>query len=140
MWAYNYSNISHDSDELQHHGVKGMRWGVLRKKKKPRKPRKHLTINDNGVLTISDKPASKKGKTNFAVKSVLSLATISATIYMSSHPKEVERGMSVVRSMLDKPISSIKPKTVVDSGIYSKSLGRMLSVAEAFELGFDLSD
>ena len=60
---------------------------------------------------------------------------------LSSHPKKVEQGMNAVKSMLHKTTSSIEPKTIVDSGIYSKSLGRMLSVAEAFELGFfDLRD
>jgi hypothetical protein len=44
--------------------------------------------------------------------------------------------MNAVKSMLHKTTSSIEPKTIVDSGIYSKSLGRMLSVVEAFELGF----
>lgn len=110
-----------------------MHWGVRRKTEESsntKTARKHLTVNDNGDLTISDKPASRKGKTNFAVKSVLSLATISATVYMSSHPKQVEQGMNAVKSMLHKTTSSIEPKTIVDSGIYSKSLGRMLSVAE----------
>ena len=134
-------NQYYSTNNLSHYGVKGMRWGVRRNNditSSSKTLRKRLTVKDNGLLTISNKPASRKGKINFAVRGLLSVATLAATIYVATHPEQVSRGEKAVKKMFTATISTIKPKAKVDSGIFSKELGRILSVSEAFELGLDL--
>ena len=128
------------SNELKHYGVLGMKWGVRKDKKNKSKPKKRLSISDSGMITISSNPPTREGKRNFAIRSLLTIATLSATTYMATHPTQVAKGEKAVKNMLKKSVSSIKPKATVDSGIFSKSKNRMLTIAEAMDLGFDLRD
>ena len=130
-------------NELMHFGVKGMKWGVRRyknkNKNKTQTEKLHLGIDRHGNINLIRGKTTKEAKTAFAIKSSLFVGSMALTAYVATHPSAIEKGEKIVKNLLKEKVSTIVNKPV-DSGIYSKSLGRMLTVAEAFEAGFDLSD
>ena len=130
-------------NELYHHGIKGMKWGIRRYKNKNKNTTQteklHLGIDRYGNINLIRGKTTKEAKIAFAIKSSLFVGSMALTSYVSTHPRAIEKGEKIVKNLLKGKASTIVNKPV-DSGIYSKSLGRMLTVAEAFEAGFDLSD
>lgn len=59
---------------------------------------------------------------------------------MIKNPRAFDKGINKVNKLKKLKLSDILPHKPVDSGIYSKELGRMMTVVEAFEAGYDLSD
>jgi len=133
-------------NELYHYGVKGMKWGVRKKNDSPKKqsttndkPKRHLGIDDRGNISLIKDKTSDKAKKLFAIKTAMWIGSMALTSYVATHPKVIEDGQKAVSSLLRKP-EKVEEAVSTDSGIYSKSLGRNLTVTEAFDLGFDLSD
>lgn len=94
-----------DNFYLYHHGVKGMKWGVRKKRESNEqgvKKKKHLGIDDRGSLNLIDHPTTKQGIRNFAIRSSISAGFLSASVYMSKHPEVVVKGMSAVTRILSK--------------------------------------
>lgn len=60
---------------------------------------------------------------------------MTVSLYVAKHPDIVNKGKIAAEKILKKKGSLNVEKTVVDSGIYSKSLGRMLTIAEAMDAG-----
>ena len=134
---------------LAHHGVKGMKWGIRRYQNKDgslttkgkkkyneteTKEKLHLGLDKHGNINLIRGKTTKEAKTAFAIKSSLFVGGMALTAYVAKHPSAVNKGQKVVENLLKKK-GSLNVKTVVDSGIYSKSLGRMLTIEEAFEAG-----
>ena len=139
---------------LAHHGIKGQKWGVRRfqnrngalttkgKKrynKTESKEKLHLGLDKNGNISLIRGKTTKEAKIAFAVRSSLFIASMGITAYIATHPDTFDKGRKTGENFLKKK-GSLNVKTVVDSGIYSKSLGRMMTIAEAMDAGFDLSD
>ena len=133
------------SNELMHYGVKGMKWGV-RKKDRPNKEssepheKLHLGIDKHGDLSLIRGKTTSEAKKAFAIKSLLFIGSIALTTYLSTHPRTIENGRKKVDSLINNPSLAVKKSEPVMSGIFSKTLGRELTIAEALEAGFDLSD
>ena len=135
-------NTNYRQNEISHYGVKGMHLSIRRSKKQNIKAqsKKHLGIDDNGNINIISGKTSDRAKKNFIIKTSLWASSMALTTYVATHPDTIYKGEKVARNILKK-MGQIKNKAMpVDSGIYSKNLGRMLSIAEAMDLGFDLSD
>ena len=132
----------YSDEELSHHGILGQKWGIRRyqnadgsltAKGKKRydesetKEKRHLGIDKRGNINLIKGKTTKEAKTAFAIKSSLFAGSIALTAYVAKHPKAVEN--------LLKKNGSLNVKTVSDSGIYSKALGRMMTIGEAIEAG-----
>ena len=140
-------------NELYHHGIKGMKWGVRRYQNKDgsliskekrynkteSKEKLHLGLDKHGNISLIRGKTTKEAKKAFAVRSSLFIASMGITAYIATHPDTFDKGQKTVENFLKKK-GSLNVKTVVDSGIYSESLGRMMTIAEAMDAGFDLSD
>ena len=128
------------NNELYHFGVKGMKWGVRKKQYKSSdsvKKKKHLGIKDNGNIGLITEKTSAKAKRNFAIKTSLFLSSMALTTYVATHPDSIDKAKQKVDKILKK-IGSMTSGPL-KSGYYSKSLKRMLTFDEAFDLGLDLS-
>ena len=127
---------------LEHHGILGQKWGVRRFQNKDgsltpsgkkrydeteTKEKRHLGIDKRGNINLIKGKTTTQAKTAFAIKSSLFAGSIALTAYVAKHPKAVQN--------LLKKNGSLNVKTVADSGIYSKSLGRMMTIGEAIEAG-----
>lgn len=131
-----------NNDHLKHYGVKGMKWGVIRNKTtsstKHPDGKRHLGIDDEGNISLIRGKSTKKAKINFAIKSLVFLSTLSLVMYVQKHPSTIMRGRDSVNEMMknfgNQKMKSVA-KSVSDSGIYSKKLGRMLSISEAIAVG-----
>lgn len=135
---------------LAHHGIEGQKWGVRRfqnrngtlttKGKKRHnetksKEKLHLGLDKNGNINLIRGKTTKEAKIKFAVKSSIFIAGMTVSLYVAKHPDIVNKGKIAAEKILKKKGSLNVEKPVVDSGIYSKSLGRMLTIAEAMDAG-----
>lgn len=125
------------SNELSHHGIKGQKWGIRRFR------------NTDGSLTPAGKkryssenkteePSRAKKVAKIAFNTALGLGIGYAGAKFSTNPKVV----GAVGRAMDK-IGSLRVKEVAQTmdsvtDIYSKTLGRNFTVAEAIAEG--LSD
>ena len=117
----------YNDEHLCHYGVKGMKWGH-------RKAR--IGINDKGNLSIVDK-TNKKGVKKFILKMSIFASAMGISIYLKNHPKTLMKGMDVVSNILKKEKEKeIGIGIVKDSHIFSKKLGRLLTIEEATTAGF----
>ena len=99
------------------------------------KEKLHLGLDKNGNISLIRGKTTKEATKKFAVKSSMFIAGIAVSSYIAKHPDIVIKGNKAVNNFLKKKGSLTVEKTVVDSGIYSKSLGRMLTISEAIEVG-----
>lgn len=140
--------------ELYHHGIKGMRWGVRRYRNKDGtlttegkrrasetdnvKNKRHLGIDSKGNISFTRDATTKKNVTKFAVKTAIFAAGMSASVYISKHPEIVANGARKANDILAKNGSKTVSSTVKDlndSGLFSQSLNRNLTVEEAIARG-----
>jgi len=138
---------------VYHHGIKGQKWGIRRyqnkdgsltpegKKrasKEQKKEKVHLGIDDHGNINLIRHKTTAKAKKAFVIKTAMFLGSMVLTSYIATHPDVIESGRKACQTIIKKKTSVItKPVT---SGIFSKTLGRELTISEALEAGFDLSD
>lgn len=110
--------------------------------KKSSKSRKklHLGIDKHGNINLIRGKTTNRAKKLFVVKSLLFVGSIGFTAYITSHPDTIERGRKAVESLTKNTSKATKKSEPVMSGIFSKTLGRELTLREAFEAGFNLSD
>ena len=130
--------VSH-YNELYHHGVKGMKWGV-RKDKKTRKStdikkKRHIGIDDSGNVNLIDHPTTKKGVVKFAAKTSVLALTMGVSVYMAKHPEVVMKGQKAASKILktagDTKISSTD---IFEGPKFVRNDGKPLSAADIEKL------
>ena len=72
--------------------------------------KKHLGIDDKGNINIIEGKSSSKGKKRFAVKTGISLASISLAVYIKRHPEIIIKGMNTV----NKIVENSQKESVID--------------------------
>lgn len=111
-----------------------MRWGVRRTSDNKR----HLGIDEKGNLNIIKGKTTRKAVKNFAMRAGVFALGMGIAAYIRKHPESVIKGADTVKKILSihgtKTVSSVS-KIVEDSGFYSKTLGRVLSIEEAISKG-----
>ena len=118
-------------NELYHHGILGMKWGVHKNEKKSsQKSKRHLGINEEGNISfIHDKPTNK-AKIKFAAKTFMFTSVMALSAYISKHPELIDKSKNFVHGMSNKPVDSLEHYKV-----FSKSLGRYLTEEELINKG-----
>ena len=118
-------------NELYHHGVKGMKWGVRKNyKKSSQKSKRHLGINEKGDISFIHDKSTNKAKIKFAAKTFMFASGIALSVYISKHPDLVDKGMNFVHGISNKPVDSLESYKV-----FSESLGRYLTEEELINKG-----
>lgn len=122
------------TNELSHYGTKGMRWGI-QKSKDSNSNKKHLGIDDSGNINLIKGKTTKKGLNRFAIKSIVFISAVGLASYVSKNPEIMKKGINTTQNLLSIHGKKSLPTISNDSGFYSKTLGRMLSVEEAITNG-----
>ena len=118
-------------NELYHHGVKGMKWGIRKNEKKAvSKGKRHLGINEKGNISFINEKTTNEAKAKFAAKLLISTAGIALSVYLSKHPNLIHKGMKFVNGVSNKPVDSFE-----NYKVFSKSLGRYLTKQELIDKG-----
>lgn len=115
---------------------------MIQKKKQSieSKEKLHLGLDKHGNINLIRGKTTKEAKKAFIIRSILTIGSIAVNVYMIKNPRAFDKGINKVNKLKKLKLSDILPHKPVDSGIYSKELGRMMTVVEAFEAGYDLSD
>ena len=131
-WTYILQKGGDNMNELYHHGVKGMKWGVVRKNKKKssQKSKRHLGINEKGNISFIHDKTTNEAKIKFAAKTFMFASGMALSVYISKHPDLVDKGMNFGHGMSNKPVDSLESYKV-----FSKSLGRYLTEEELINKG-----
>lgn len=102
--------------------------------------KRHLGIDTHGNINITKEKTTKKNAAKFALKTGITLSGVALSVYLSKHPEVVMKGIDAFDKILKKnsakKVSDIAISASSNSGIYSKSLGRMLTVEEVIAKGF----
>ena len=130
-WTYILQKGSDKMNELYHHGVKGMKWGVRKNEKKSsQKSKRHLGINEKGNISFIHDKTTNKAKIKFAAKTFVFISGMALSAYIFKHPELINKGMNFVHGMSNKPVDSLDSYKV-----FSKSLGRYLTEEELINKG-----
>lgn len=141
-------------NELYHHGIKGQRWGVrrfrnadgtltpagrrrIKQQESDVKTKRHIGIDEKGNINLITGKTTDKAKRRFAIKSAVWIGSMAAAAYIKKHPEILMKGKNSVDSTLKKMSDINLDDLSADSGIYSKSLGRMLTLKEVIDAGID---
>ena len=130
-WIYILHRGGNKMNELYHHGVKGMKWGIRKNEKKAvSKGKRHLGINEKGNISFINEKTTNEAKAKFAAKLLISTAGIALSVYLSKHPNLIHKGMKFVNGVSNKPVDSFE-----NYKVFSKSLGRYLTKQELIDKG-----
>lgn len=116
MHYYLIDNTFHSSDELYHHGVKGMKWGVRKKSyyNVSGKRSKRESQTDEEYAKI------KREKVKKAVKIGAAVAGTALAVYggykLSQYAKNKKASVKLVNDMLQKPLSMSKVASGTENG------------------------
>lgn len=111
-----------EMNDVYHYGVPGMRWGVRKKRQGSTKKQGRQTSHKNVSRT--------RARLTSVPNMLLFTGSITIAVWAKTHPKSVAKGIEFVNRAL-----KTSEKIADSSGIFSKKLGRMLTIAEAEDLG-----
>ena len=117
---------------LYHYGIKGQKWGI-------RRHRNNHETSANSRNTVQKKDSRvNREKIERTVKIASAIAATAAISYaglkFSTSPKVRSMVARALDKLSDKSVSEIS--SMSDVQIFSKSLGRMLTVEEMVDAGF----